>query len=189
MSLKTKQYQLKSLCPMLVHNGALANPLGYYTKELKKITAKRKKTDADYEQMAKIEFMGGLYMGQNGPIIPANCISAMLVNAAKKFKEGPTAKIAVFCDHHMKLEYDGPKAAEELWADEKFRDFSPVIVNRARIFRTRPKFEEWKGDITLQIDDELVNPSRVIEWLTVGGKQIGLGDWRPQHGRFTVAEL
>jgi hypothetical protein len=53
----------------------------------------------------------------------------------------------------------------------------------------RPIFQEWSAVITLNVEDTLINPTRVDEWLDVAGTQIGIGDWRPQNGRFTVERL
>jgi len=96
---------------LLLHNGELANPLNPIVKEMKKISGKRSKTEADYEELARLEFQGGLYMGQDGPVIPATCIEAMLINGAKKSKEGPKAKVGIFVTKNARLEYDGPSGS------------------------------------------------------------------------------
>lgn len=139
--------------------------------------------------MARLEFMGSLYLDKDGPIIPAHVIDGMVLNAAKKSKEGPTAKSAVFCLEHARLEYEGPRSADGLWEDDNFRFASLVRVQSSRVVRTRPIFNEWSTVITLQVEDTLVNPARVDEWMNAAGTQVGLGDWRPQHGRFTAERL
>lgn len=138
--------------------------------------------------MAKLEFYGSLYMTKDGPILPQNMILGLLVNAAKKFREGDLAKIGVICEQPLQLEYDGPKDADGLWADEQFRSSELVKLKGGRILRTRPIFSEWAASVSLAIDTRTVNPDRVTEWLTVGGRQVCVGDWRPQHGRFRVEE-
>ena len=41
------------------------------------------------------------------------------------------------------------------------------------------------------VDEELVDKAKLTAWLAVGGRRIGLGDWRPEKsgafGRFDVA--
>lgn len=147
------------------------------------------KTDADYEEMARIEFMAGLYMGEDGPVIPANLVDALILNGAKKSKEGVRSKSGCFCLQHAKLEYEGPRTAEELWDDDDFRFSSIVRVGQARVSRMRPIFKEWSAIVCVNVEDTLVNPARVDDWLTAAGSQVGLGDWRPQYGRFTVERL
>lgn len=156
---------------------------------LKAISGKRKKTDADYEELARIEFHAGLYMGPDGPVIPAANIDAMLVNAAKKNREGQLAKSGVFCLGNSSMEYDGPRTVSGLWAEERFRHVALVRVQSARIPRTRPVFNEWSAVVTLNVEESVVNLRQLSDWLLIAGTQIGLGDWRPQHGRFTAERL
>lgn len=189
MAYQTLRYRLTSSAPLLMHNGQTADPLNKFAKSLKKISSKRAKTEADYEEMARIEFLAGLYMSPDGPVIPSYVIDSMLVNAAKKNKEGMVAKSAVFCANHASLEYDGPRDADTLWKDEGFRHVAIVRVGMARVARTRPTFRQWSCVVELEVETTLVNPERVDEWMHIAGAQVGVGDWRPQHGRFTAQRL
>lgn len=189
MTWEMATYKLSSSAPLILHNGQMADPLNKWSKSLKQISGKRKKTDADFEEMARIEFLASLYMDKDGPVLPAMVIDALVVNSAKKSRDGQVAKSGVFCLEHARLDYDGPRTAEELWADERFRFSALVRVGTARISRMRPIFRDWSVIIKLHIEDTLVNPQRVFEWLTTGGTQVGLCDWRPQYGRFTVEKF
>jgi len=189
MAWQTLKYRLTSDAPLIMHNGQTADPLNKWSKSLKQISSKRAKTDADHEEMARIEFMAGLYMNETGPIIPAHVVDALIINAAKKSREGPTAKSGCFCLEHAPLEYEGPRTADELWKDETFRFSSIVRVQSARVARMRPIFNKWSVVISLHVEDSLVNPTRIDEWLNVAGTQVGIGDWRPQYGRFTAERL
>lgn len=182
-------YKLTSSAPLLMHNGQTADPTNKWAKALKQVSSKRVKTDADYEEMARIEFLAALYMDANGPILPPNMIDAMIVNAAKKSKEGQVAKSGCFCLNVAHLDYDGPRTADELVANDNFRFVAIVRVGTARVARTRPIFREWSANVRLHIEPTLVNIARVDEWMRVAGTQIGIGDWRPQYGRFTAERL
>jgi len=105
-------YKLTSSAPLLMHNGQTADPTNKWAKALKQVSSKRVKTDADYEEMARIEFLASLYMDANGPILPPNMIDAMIVNAAKKSKEGQVAKSGCFCLNVARLDYDGPRITD-----------------------------------------------------------------------------
>lgn len=183
------KYELTSSAPLIMHNGQTADPLNKWAKSMKLISSKRGKTDADFEELARIEFMAGLYLNEDGPILPSYLIDAMVINGAKKSKEGTLAKSSCFCLEHASLMYDGPRTAAELWDDEYFRFSKLVRIRNVRVVRMRPIFNEWSAIITLNIEDTLVNPSRIDEWLTAAGIQVGLCDWRPQYGRFTAARL
>ena len=96
--------KLLGVSPLLLHNGQLADPLCPIVQEIKKISGKRKKTDADYEEMARLEWYGGLYLDKDEQIIiPGINIEAVLIKAAKTQKSGPTAKAGVFIEENPVL--------------------------------------------------------------------------------------
>ena len=68
-------------CDRLMHNGQLSDPLNEWTKAKKKITDKKKKTDADHEEVSRLEWMGGLYLFNGAPCIPREAIKATLLRA------------------------------------------------------------------------------------------------------------
>lgn len=189
MAWQEVKYKLTSVCDLLMHNGQTADPLNKWSKLIKQISSKRQKTDSDHEEIARLEFLASLYMSIDGPVIPSYMVDAVLVAGARKTKEGTIAKSAVFCTEHSPLQYAGPRTADDLWADERFRFSSIVRVQNARIARMRPKFDEWSAVVSVKYEPSLVNASRIDEWFNVAGSQIGLGDWRPQHGRFDVQRL
>lgn len=184
--LKEKSYTLKSVCPMLMHNGQTADPTNAFAKAMKIISGKRAKTEADHEELARLEFLAGLYMAKGGPCIPPQNLRGMLIYAARKRKEGKLAEAGVFVTDNMLLEYDGPRDPDELWKDGRFTDRRLVVVNRARIARTRPVFDEWQGVAKVFYDDDVLSEHQLDEWLIIAGSIIGLGDYRPQYGRFEV---
>ena len=183
---RSKTYRLKSSCPLIMHNGQLADPLNKFSKAMKQVSGKRNKTEADHEEMAHIEFLGGLYVGEKGPVLPTSMIEAALIGAAKKFKEGNQAKAGMYVADNAYLEYDGPKDPEELYKLDKFRDMRGVVISRSRIMRTRPIFSEWEATVTVSFEDTVINGGRIDEWVKTAGNIIGLGEMRPRYGRFEV---
>ena len=69
----------------------------------------------------------------------------------------------------------------------------PVVVQRARLLRTRAKFEDWSCEFIADADPELVDQMQLERWLQIAGRRVGLGDWRPaksgQYGRFDVESV
>jgi hypothetical protein len=187
MAYQALNLKFAGVSPLIHHRGGLANPLDPMAKEMKRVTAKRKKTDADFEQLAKLEFFGSLYLGEDGsPIIPADCIEACLIEGAKKIRRGPEAKSGVICMKHSQLEYDGPRTDKELWEDKRFVIAVGVRIQRNRIIRTRPMFPNWSADVHLEYEDSVLNASDVREFAVKAGQLVGLCDWRPRYGRFSV---
>lgn len=183
------RFRLTGASPLVMHNGRLANPLDPFAKALKTVSGKRAKTDADFEEMARIEFLGGLYMGEDGPCIPGEVIEATLISAAKKNKRGPQAKAGILSDGLHRIEYDGPRGSDDLWADDRFRLVAGVRVGQARVMRTRPIFRDWSAEIFVDFLPGQLNRSEVAEMVRVAGEVVGIGDWRPRFGRYTAETL
>ena len=183
-----KTYKVVGLAPLLMHNGQMVNPLNPIVKEIKKISSKRKKTDDDHAEISRLEFQASLYTNAKSEyIIPAEMIEATLINGAKKRKLGTKFKSAVFVEADGVLTYDGPKKWEERFKDSNCVNISKVRVQQNSVMRTRPQFNSWSTEFTVQYDPELVDESDLDNAVADAGRQCGFGDWRPRYGRFAIA--
>jgi len=189
MGLQTINVSIRGLSPLLMHNGQTADPLNTFSKQLKAVSGKRKKTEEDYAEMSRIEWHAGLYTNREGfLIIPSTILEASIQDGAKKSKLGKAFKSAVFVNDDAVLEIGNKKKAAELWGDDKYRDVRGVRVGQARIMRTRPVFHDWACSFEVYYDDEQVNVSDVSRALLDAGSKCGVGDFRPKFGRFEVVE-
>jgi hypothetical protein len=186
--------------PLICHNGRLANPLNPYARKVKSFSSKRKKTDEDFADLARIEFEGSLYLDERyGPCIPCNNILATTISGARKSKMGREIDLALFVEGTpktgdagvVKLEYEGPRDIAQLWGNgtSAYVDSRLVVVNRARIMRTRPIFPQWSLHFIVRFDASVVNDEGVIKSMEDAGFYSGLCDYRPRYGRFTVEIL
>lgn len=189
MNYQTLRFRLSSVSPLVVHNGQLADPLNPIAKAMRKVSQKRAKTEADFEELARLEFLGGLYLHDGEPCIPGTLIEATLTEAAKKNRRGQQAKAGLLSDGMFPLQYEGPRNPDELWADQKFRLVAGVKVQRNRIMRTRPIFRDWSCEVSVDFLPDQLNPGEVEEMFRTAGAIVGIGDWRPKFGRFTVERL
>lgn len=185
--MKTIRVSLRGIAPLLMHNGQLADPLNEFVKAMSSTRGKRKKVDADHEELARLEYLGSLYLDDdNEPCIPGHIIEAVAINGAKKSKEGPLAKAGLFIEESPKVEYDGPKDPESLYKDKRFVHRSMVRVQMNKTPRVRPIFQDWAITFTATVDDDVAALSTVRNWFEAAGRVVGIGDWRPRHGRFEV---
>lgn len=188
---KRIDFSISGISPLICHNGQLGDPLNKFSKELKAISGKRKKTDSDYEDMAKIEWFGGLYVDENHrPVFPGSNIESALVAAGKKQRLGDAFKAGVISDGLWPIEYEGPKTAEELWskAADKFTDRRGVkLAKSSTVIRTRPIFRKWGLSFSVDYLPDLLNEAQVREAMATIGRIIGFGDYKPKFGRFEVA--
>lgn len=184
--------EIKGVAPILMHNGQLADPLNPHVKAIKTVTGKRKKTDEDYERLAYLEFLGGLYVNDKGlPVIPSANIEGALIAAAKRVRQGVQAKAQMMCVEDFVLldfPFTGKVSPDNLWKSGKHTDSRGVRNNgTARIIRCRPRFDTWSATFNLQIDN--LNPEEVTAWVESAGRYIGIGDYRPRFGRFEIVDI
>jgi hypothetical protein len=185
--LSTKHFKVQGISPLMPKNGQTADPLNPFAQAMKKISGKRNKTEADYEELSRVEFMGSLYVDDKGhPCVPGENIEAMFKAAAKKIKKGQQAKCGVMSDGNWPILYDGPKDPEKLWLNKNFVDKRGVVINRVRVMRTHPIFKAWGLEFDITFDDEVLDAEDVDQIVDIAGRLIGLLDYRPKFGRFVV---
>ena len=186
--MKTVKLRVRGVAPLLMHNARLADPTDPITKEKDKIAKGKKKTEEILLQIKELEWRGGLYVDEKGRVsLPADVVLATLIAGARKAKLGKEAAAAVYCEQpFFPLEYDGPKDIPSLYSDGRFCDYRSVVQQRNRIMRARPIFRDWACDLTLQIDEEILNPAQAREAMVAAGIRVGMGDFRPRYGRFVV---
>jgi hypothetical protein len=185
---KPLKFKITGVAPLLMHNGQTADPLNPHSRAIAEITSKRKKTEADHAEIARREWYAGLYLHGSQPCIPAEAIEAALVKGAMKEKQGPAAKAGLIVEDNCRLLYKGPRDPDELWQNETFRLRVPAKVGTARVIRTRPIFREWSAELVVKFLPSLLNEKDIRSFLVTAGEQIGLLDWRPRFGRFSVSK-
>lgn len=191
--LETINATLKGESPFIMQADTLADPLHPLTKELRAVTSKKNKTDADHVEMGRIEFIGGLYIdAADGPYIPSDYIFKALVEAARMNKSGKMIERGAFVlQDRFTLEYDGPRTLEKLLATKDFHYRKTVVISNRRTVRVRPIFKQWSCIVEVAFEPDIVNRSIVMEALDRAGKYIGIGNRRPNKGgnfgRFSVA--
>lgn len=187
MDLKTLAFHVRGVVPTIMHNGQLADPMNEFAIAMKEITSNRTKTETEFVKMAKIEHEGSLYLNGDGkPFWPTGNIKAMLVDAAKKSKNGKNAKAGIVVMGDTSLIYDGPKTAEGLWKDKRFVSRMGVRIEKNRVQRTRPIFPEWELRFEVGYLADVCSKAHVSNWVQIAGRLIGLSDYRPDYGRFVV---
>lgn len=177
--------------PLLLHNGQLADPTNKIALEMKKITGKKKKTIDDHIELGRLGFIGGFYLDENKhPCIPGDVMFACLKEGAKNSKNGKKIEASAFIKEFViPIQYDGPKDIDLLWQDEKFVSRLMVKIQQSRTVRTRPKFDEWVLEFTIEYMPDVIDYSDIVRALEDAGTLKGLCDHRPRYGRFDVEVL
>jgi hypothetical protein len=174
---------------LVQHNVQLSDPGNPFTRAIAAITSKgSKQTDDERREVARLEFCGGLYIGQEGPFIGAAAIGRCIANAAKVQKLGKNVERALIPTVvEVPLDYKGPREPSALWADEKFHFAVPVRVGRGLILRMRPRFPEWRLVSEWELVETILDFRHFIAIAEQAGLIEGLGDARRLgFGRFTA---
>ena len=180
--------------PIIQNNGrAGLDTSSAISREIAALAAKRgaNKTEVDNLLLRELECRRSLWLDTNEqPTIPPSAIRATIENAARKTKQGPAVRegLVVLSTSNFTFDHDKYGNTIEEWGKNcQFTEV--VVVQRARLLRTRAKFDNWSVEFELDTDDELIDKHHLDRWLDVAGRRIGLGDWRPQKsgtfGRFS----
>lgn len=192
--METLKLRLTGVAPLLMHNGRLADQLDEVTKQLKSASKNAAKgTDSGQERIARLEYAGSLYMRSDGSLyFPAAAIERALrdgsVGVQKGMKKGFAAAVIVNEDAEFKFKGKQGKTEDELYdAGHLLR--VGVKVTTSRIMRTRPMFKDWSASVVVEYVPTIVNRAAVLAAAEYAGQVVGIGDWRPRFGRFTVEEV
>lgn len=189
--MKTLRFKIEGASPLLMHDDKTANPLNEYSKKLKPLNAKRKKTDEDYAKIAEIEWEASLYYSKDkGYYIKGDCFAASFLAAAKSKKLGTAFKQSVSIPDdpvlvfpHMKLTPD------KLFEKTQYVDMRTVKVKMNKIMRCRPIFNEWSCEVTIFFDETRLDEAEIEQIVEYAAQYIGVCDYRPKFGRFTAERI
>ena len=190
------QVTLNGVSPLLCNNGdAAVNTRTPVAREIAAIAGKKgsNRTELDDERLRELECLRALYLDDAGrPTFPATAIRAVIERGARKLKQGPLVREGLVVENVDRFEYDVDRYGKSGEEVAKNAQFISGVVNKGggRVARTRPRFDlPWAVVATVDVDDELVDQPKLESWLDIGGRRIGIGDWRPERsgvfGRFT----
>lgn len=176
--------RLEGRSPLLMHNPRLADPLDPITQQLKELTGKRAKTEADHIAIGDLEWRGGLYWDTDiGAFIPSFNVVACFFEAAKEWKLGKKLGQAI---HPLDMRL--PLGVKDLKAFSAKADAHYRVTQKqgtSRIARTRPRFSQWTLTFACEWDELELGPKELPRIMERAGRVIGLGDGRKLgFGRF-----
>ena len=192
------QITITGTSAIIMHNGAAGlDSRSPANIEKAEITKKRgsNRTEPDEIRLRELETQTSFWLDDSGaPTVPAAALRAVIETGARKLKQGPQVREGLVVESIDEFIYDKKALGSTIEELSKTTQFTVgVVVQRARILRTRAKFDKWGVRFTVEVDDELVDKEQLAAWLDIGGRRIGLGDWRPEksghHGRFETASI
>lgn len=190
--MQQRKYQIKGVAPLLMHAPKTVDPLSPEARAMKKISAKKTKTEDDHAEMMRIEFLAGLYWRKDvGFFLPGDMIAAALKQAARLTKKGKDfERYAVIFEPFLPFRFGGDttlKTPEQVFEHGGYVDRRDVKVGAARVIRTRPRFDQWSTEFVVGFESSKINAEDIDGFVASAGQYIGLGDKRPSFGRFARA--
>jgi hypothetical protein len=137
----------------------------------------------------KVEAEACLYRDPQGRIvIPSVNIKACIREAGRNYRiKGRKSTFAAMIRAAIDIR---PYPYVPLIYREWVVDVRPVVVQRQRILRARPRFDEWALEFeVVNHDPAIIHTDTLRRILEDAGKYYGLGDFRPEFGTFAVKEF
>jgi len=137
----------------------------------------------------KVEAESYLYKDEKGNIvIPSVNVKACIREAGRNYRiKGRRTTFASMIRAgldirpfpHIPLIHDGWKV-----------DIRPVVVQRSRILRARPRFDKWALEFEIiNHEPTIIHKETLQKILIDAGKYYGLGDFRPEFGLFKLEKF
>lgn len=191
--MKKLHITLNGTTPLIMHSPKCVNPLHPIAKQMKALTSKKKKTEADLEMISDLEWEAGVYWDDNiGLVIPNECLAATFLEGAKLNKNGSAfQKYVQVVDSLVPLDIGEAQNYQKLKVDPRFRDVRSVVVMRARVIRTRPRFNTWRCEFDIMFDESKIDLEVITLAVENAGNYVGLCEMRKLgYGRYaaTVSE-
>lgn len=145
---------------------------------VEKTTSRAKKVyDAEEEAEKKT------YRTEDGKLfLPSTHFKAAMVKAATDFKMTGRKSYKEYVKAGLFID-----ETEIVLDQQKYEIFAcPVVIQRARVMSWRPMFKEWSCKFTIELADEMLNITDIKQILEAAGRFKGVGDFRPEHGRFAI---
>lgn len=187
--MKKLHVTLYGTSPLIMHSPKCVNPLHPMSIQMKQYTSKRKKTEEDLIAISDLEWESGVYWDDSvGLNIPNECIAATLLAGAKFNKNGKS--VSRYCHiitPLIPLDIGEEQNYQRLKSDPRFRDVRSVVVSRARVVRTRPRFNTWSAAFDMFIEDDKIDLASVVTAFENAGGYVGCCEMRDRgYGRFNV---
>lgn len=192
------KYRLIGIGPCLMNSGQTANRLHPLARKVSEYTKRGSRlSEEETFEKYRFEWEGAMYVNPEtgAPGWPSDNIIACITSGAKRSKLGKKVQSSVFeSKPFFDLIYEGPKSVDAMWDDGRFTDIrnvngNPSSPKKSTVQRCRPIFRNWQLDVSFTVDTREISLDDLGKCLADAGAYVGLSDYRPRYGRFTVKGL
>lgn len=186
--MKKLTFKVEGTQPLMLNNAQVVNPFNKYTVALKPLTAKKKKTEEDMEQIYKLQFESSLYIKNGVYIIPADHFWKSVCTAAKEQKLGKKFEQSFQIYDDCVLNFpEKDMTPAELFAEKSHVDIRDgVIMGRSRVPVCRAIFPKWSTLVEAWYDETQIDEKDIVMIFEIAGLRYGVGTYRQRFGKFTA---
>lgn len=174
---KTISFWIQGTSPMIQHAWSQKG-----LAQLRMTAAERKK-QPKVARNPEEEAMAAMYQLPDGsPAFPMLAFKASLIGAAHKDLgiEKTLVRKALFLPSSA---YQGDLLAPLVSSSEpEIREDIVRIGAGQTDLRYRPEFKDWRVNVIVEIDHDLLNEQDIINLVNRAGFSVGVGEWRPEKG-------
>lgn len=197
--------KITGIRPLIMSNPQMIDPDNKFTRRASELQAELKSIKKDNfaarevkrREIEKNEWMGSIYWSEEGGgiYLPGEMIQACIKEGAKKNKLGKQIDSAFqpIEDAAVEVGKRLPKTLEELYKFPEFSFRKAVKIpprTGAMVMKVRPMVPRpWTATFVVEFDETVLSKDQVIKSIIDAGTYVGVGNWRPKFGRFTVEVL
>jgi hypothetical protein len=132
--------------------------------------------------------------GKEYIVWPELNLHSMLVDACKRYRIAPPTALGKTWTNYVKA---GVLIPEHAVIEGTITSFSSMVNGNpsaakksSKVYRVRPKISSgWTASFKIIDTEEYLDMGILKGILEIGGLYVGIGDWRPQFGRFYVKQV
>lgn len=173
---KTISFWIRGVSPLIQHAWSDKG-----LKQLRMTSAERKKQPKAGRD-PQGEAMAAMYQLNDGsPAFPMLAFKASLISAAHKDLgiEKTLVRKSLFIPRSA---YEGELMAQLHGSEPEIREDIVRVGAGQTDLRYRPEFRQWRVNVVLEIDADLLNEQDIINLVNRAGFSVGIGEWRPEKG-------
>lgn len=169
--MKTINIEIEGTSPLLMNR---------YNVEAELERQKGKRITKTYDSKEEAEKSAYWSKDKKNLIIPAMCLYASLLNASSFHKINRRSAKSILAGSIRILpdEISLGTSTYEI-------DVRPVVIQRARVLKSRAILSKWKASFEIAYNEKLIGDPEIIRTvLEEAGMRIGLMDFRPNKGGY-----
>lgn len=166
--MKTIKIEIEGTSPLLMNK---------YNVEAELERQKGKRITKTYDPKEESEKSAYWGTGKNKElIIPSEVLYASILNASSFHRIGKRSAKSILAGS-IKVE----PMEISLGTNKYVIDTRPVVIQRARVLKSRARLDKWKVTFTIVYSEQLIADPQIIKTvLEEAGQRIGIMDFRPQ---------